>query len=374
MIIQNAKVFGDTGFEKRDLCIEGERIVTASEKQERECIDAERYYAVPGLIDVHLHGCIRHDFSSADVAGINEMLHYQAKNGVTGLCPTTMTLPEARIEDACKNVLAAGSKIGASILGIYLEGPLLSPRKAGAQNPEHMHRPDVEMFWRLQKASGGLAKVLAIAPELDGAMELIETLRDEVRCSIAHTTADYDTAMRAFDKGALQVTHLYNAMPAFLHREPGVVGAAFDSPQSMVELICDGIHVHPALVRATFKMFGDERIMMVSDSMMATGLEDGSYVLGDLPVTVIGNKAVLDGNGAIAGSVTNLMNCLRIAVKDMRISFHSAVKCASKNPARALGVEEDYGHLGAGAYADIVLLDEDLQIRKVILHGKDLAV
>ena len=255
-------------------------------------------------------------------------------------------------------------------MGINMEGPFISMEKKGAQNPEFIHKPDADMFYRLQEAAGGLVKLVDIAPEVDGAMECIEEINKDVRVSVAHTAADYDVAKKAFEKGARQVTHLYNGMNPFHHREPGVVGAACDNENVMVELIVDGIHSHPATVRTTFKMFGDDRIILISDSMMACGLEDGQYTLGGLDVTVRGNKATLTKEGNIAGSVTNLMNCVRCAVKKMDIPLESAIKCAAVNPAKAIGIYDRFGSLDTGKRANIVLLDKDLEVKYVIKDGK----
>ena len=200
-------------------------------------------------------------------------------------------------------------------------------------------------------------------------MEFIDACKDEVVISVAHTTADYDTAREAFERGARQVTHLYNAMPPFSHRAPGVIGAACDSDCN-VELICDGIHVHPSVIRTTFKMFGAERIIMISDSMEATGMADGEYSLGGQAVKVRGNLATLVEGGAIAGSATNLMNCLRYAVKTAQIPLEDAVGCTTRNPARAIGLYDEYGSIECGKYADLAILDQDLQICQVIKKGK----
>lgn len=368
MLIRNAAIFRDTGsFETGDIAVCGERICDVS--SDAETLDASGCYAIPGLIDIHLHGCVGFDFASASVDDIAEMTAYQASHGVTALCPTTLSMPEDLLCQACGRIAGSGNPVGADIVGINLEGPFLSSDRMGAQNPKYAHVPDSALFRRLQEASGHMVKLISIAPETSGAMEMIEALRDEVVCSVAHTTADYDTAMEAFARGARHVTHLYNAMPPFSHRAPGVVGAAFDTPDCMVELICDDVHIHPSVVRATFRMFGDDRIVMISDSMMAAGLLDGSYTLGDLPVTVKGNKAVLTEGGAIAGSVTNLMNCLRTAVDVMNVPLASAVKCASGNPAKAIGIFDTHGSLAVGKFADIVLLNPDLSVKHVILRG-----
>ena len=187
--------------------------------------------------------------------------------------------------------------------------------------------------------------------------------------SLAHTEADYDTAWKAFQAGASHVTHLYNAMPPFHHRNPGVIGAAFDSPDSRVELICDGIHLHPSVVRAAAKMFGEDRIILVSDSMMAAGLPDGTYALGGQEVHVTGKKAEL-ADGTIAGSVTNLMECMKNAVRDMKLPFEMAIKAAAVNPAKEIGIYDRYGSITARKIANIVLLDKEYNVRMVILKGQ----
>ena len=170
--------------------------------------------------------------------------------------------------------------------------------------------------------------------------------------------------------GAKHVTHLYNGMNDFYHRSPGVIGAACDNEDVTVELIVDGVHSHPSTVRTTFKMFGDDRIIMISDSMMACGLDDGQYTLGGLDVTVKGNVATLTKEGNIAGSVTNLMNCVRTAVKKMNIPLESAIKCAAVNPAKAIGIYDRFGSIEPGKIANLVLLDKNLEIKHIIKNGK----
>lgn len=372
MIVRGARVFSEFGgFEERDVYIDGEFFTDVPSGG--EVIDGAGCYAVPGFVDVHLHGCVGHEFSNGASADISQMTRYQASQGVTALCPTTLSQSEDALARACGEIAGSVLEDGAAVVGIHLEGPFVSPQKLGAQNGAFIRKPDAAMFRRLQKISGGMVKLLSMAPELEGAMETIAEIRDEVTCSIAHTTADYATATRAFECGARHVTHLYNAMPPFAHRDPGVIGAAFDWPDCMVELICDDVHIHPSVVRATFKMFGDDRIVMISDSMMATGLDDGEYELGGLPVRVRGNKATLIQGGAIAGSVTNLAKCVQTVVRVMGVSLYSAIKCATLNPARSIGVADMRGSVTPGKIADLVLLDERLDVRRVILRGTALA-
>ena len=253
-----------------------------------------------------------------------------------------------------------------------MEGPFISKAKKGAQDAAHILKPDAELFRKLQKEAKGLIKLVDIAPEEEGAMEFIKELKDEVHISFAHTMADYNTAKQGYDLGACHATHLYNAMPPLSHREPGVIGAALDSEHVKVELICDGVHVHPAVVRATFELFGDDRIVMISDSMRATGLGDGIYTLGGQDVKVAGKVAKLVSDGALAGSVTNLMDCVRAAVLDMKIPLESAVACATMNPAKSVGLYDQYGSITVGKAGNLVLLDPDLSLKAVILNGRRL--
>lgn len=368
MIIKNALVFTENaGFVKKDLYIDGDKISDGT-SSEAEIIDAEGLYAIPGLIDIHMHGCVGYDFCDGTKEAVQAIADYESSCGVTSMAPATMTLGYEELTNIFKNAASYQSDHGAGLVGINMEGPYLSHAKKGAQNEAYLISPDLEHFRAMQQLAGGLIKMVAIAPEEAGAMEFISAVKDEVVVSVAHTTADYNTATQAFKAGASNVTHLYNAMPPFSHREPGVVGAALDAEHVKVELICDGIHISPSVIRATFKMFGDDRIIMVSDSMMATGLKDGEYSLGGQKVFVSGQKATLS-DGTIAGSTTNLMACMRTAVS-MGIPLESAVKCASVNPAKQIGIYGEYGSLTPGKYADIVLLTPELEIHKVILKGK----
>ena len=253
-----------------------------------------------------------------------------------------------------------------------MEGPFVAHCKKGAQNGAYICKPDIAMFDRLNGASGNMVKLIAIAPEEEGAMEFIEKKHGEVVISLAHTAADFDTAAEAFGKGASHVTHLYNAMNPYTHRAPGLVGAAVDSPWAEAELICDGVHIHPAAVRTTLKMFGDGRVIFISDSMMATGLEDGDYSLGGQAVKVVGNLATL-ADGTIAGSATNLMDCMRTAVLKMGVPLETAVKCAAVNSAKSVGIYHEFGSITPGKCANVVLLQKDgLSVKQVVLEGKPL--
>lgn len=368
MIIKNADVFCEDGvFRSKDICTDGE--VFSSSSLDDQILDAEGCYAIPGLVDIHFHGCVGYDFCDGTEEAIQNMAAYEAENGVLAICPATMTLAEDKLMTIAEAAAGYKDGVGADLVGINMEGPFINEAKKGAQNPAYIHAPDVDMYRRLQRASNGLFKLVDIAPETEGAMDFIRQVKDEAVISIAHTAADYDTAVEAIEHGVSHVTHLYNAMPGYSHRAPGVIGAACDYGLN-VELICDGIHIHPSAVRTTFKMFGDDHIILISDSMMATGMDDGTYQLGGQDVKVVGNRATLAEGGAIAGSATNLMDCLRTAVKNMGIPLESAVKCASQNPARSIGVNDKYGSISDGKYANVVILDRELNIKAIIQKGK----
>ncbi|SFG54107.1 N-acetylglucosamine 6-phosphate deacetylase [Lachnospiraceae bacterium C7] len=370
MVIENVKAFlPRAGFKKVDITIEDERIVKIKENNKAET-GAEKY-AIPGLCDIHFHGAMHHDFGDADLAGLNEIAKYEAENGILAMAPATMTFNEEKLNTIVDVANEYKNTIGqADLVGINMEGPFVSPEKLGAQNPKYLMNPDIEMFKRLQERSKGKFKLVDMAPELDGAMEFIEELKDEVRISIAHTCAEYDTATKAFEKGATHLTHIYNAMPGIHHRKPGPVIAAYEN-NSEAELIADGLHIHPAMVRFTFDMFGEDRMILISDSMMACGLPDGEYELGNQAVTVKNAKATLTKDDSVlAGSVANLFECMKTAATKMHIPMEWAIKAASINPAKSIGIDKDYGSIEVGKYGNIILTDEKLNISEIIQKGE----
>lgn len=368
MKIKHASVYGeDNKFSVRDIYMDGDYFSENSSSGEE--FDATGLIAIPGLTDIHFHGCMGHDFCDGTHEAMRAIAQYEASIGVTSIVPATMTLGEDKLTDIFR---AAGSfqcEKGAMLMGIDMEGPFVSMAKKGAQNGTYIRKPDVAMFRRMNDLSGGLIKIVAIAPEEEGAIDFIRETKNETILSIAHTTADYATAMEAFQNGASHVTHLYNAMPPLQHRDPGVIGAAADS-DCRVELICDGVHIHASVIRTTFKIFGDDSVILISDSMMATGLSDGEYSLGGQAVKVVGNRATLE-SGTIAGSATNLMDCLRHVVS-IGIPLETAVKCAAVNPAKEVGIYDQVGSITSGKYANLVLLDQDLKLVKVFVKGKEI--
>lgn len=375
MIIKNAMVYTPQHvFAKGDIVIRGGRIAFGVAPQlHEEIIDAEGLYALPGLLDLHFHGAVGHDFCDASEEAIQALADFEASKGVLAICPATMTYSEEILGGIMDAAAAHKNGRGADLVGINMEGPFISPDKIGAQNPKYLHKADVDMFRRLQERAGGLIKLVDMAPEEDGALDFIARCRGEVRISIAHTCTSYETAKKAFAAGASHMTHLYNAMPGITHREPGPIIAALED-HAEVELITDGVHIHPAMVRFTFNTFGADRVVLIADSMMACGLPDGQYSLGGQAVTVKGPRATLTEHpGVIAGSATCLYDCMRRAVLDMGVPLESAVRAASENPARSIGVESDYGSLAAGRYGNVILADRELNIQKVIQKGQVIA-
>ena len=372
--IKNVKVFTEQQiFQEGSIFIEDGLFTGVSHKPE-EIIDGQGCYAVPGLIDIHFHGCMGYDFCDGTIEALEAIARYEASMGVTAIAPAAMTLPVEQLEKILANAAEYKEKSGrkadeADLRGVHMEGPFISKCKEGAQDQAYIIPGDVEIFRRFQKAAKGLVKFIAVAPEEEGALAVVEQLKDEAVVSVAHTNADYDSAMAAFQKGAAHAVHLYNAMPPFTHREPGVVGAVSDSGHVTAELICDGIHIHPAVVRATFRMLGSGRIILISDSMRAAGMPDGEYTLGGQAVQVSGGRAVLASSGALAGSAVNLMECMKTAVKKMGIPLEQAVACASVNPAKRLGEYDRYGSISPGKKANVVLLDHDLNLKAVIKDG-----
>ena len=367
MIIKNGKVFTEEGtFVEKELYIDGDKI---SSTVIGEVIDATGLYVIPGLTDIHFHGCVGYDFCDGTPEALENMAVYELSNGVTTICPASMTFSEEQLTNIFANAANYKSEKGATLVGINMEGPFISMAKKGAQNGKYIHKPDIEMFNRLQAEAGGLFKLVDIAPEEDGAMEFIKAKKDEVVISLAHTNADYDTAKAAIEAGVTHVTHLYNAMNPITHRNPGPIIAASDDDVCEAELICDNVHIHPAVVRNTLKMFGEDRVIFISDTMMAAGLADGMYELGGQPVIVKGNLAALE-DGTIAGSNTNLMKCMVTAVKEMDIPLATAVRCAAVNSAKSVGIYDKYGSITPGKVANAVLLRKsDLSVEKVILKG-----
>ena len=376
MLIKNGLIFDlQEGFQLRDLCTDGKTISAAS--TDDTVLDGEGCYVIPALVDVHFHGAMGEDFSDATPDGLQKIADYELSEGVMYICPAGMTLPEETLTDICKTAkaFAETQTEGAELVGIHLEGPFLSEGKKGAQNGAYLRDPNAAMLLRLQEASGGLVRLVTMAPERDGAMEMIAAaVENGITASVGHTTANYEIAKAAFDAGARHCTHLYNGMNSLHHREPTVLGAAFDHPEVRAEIICDGIHIHPTVIRMTWALYGAERMVLISDSLRCCGMADGQYMLGGQEIVVKGNRATLaDNPNTLAGSNTSLLGCMKTAIK-FGIPVADAVRAASYNPAAAIGMTDRLGTLDIGKDASFLLLDkETLDVKAMVFKGQKIA-
>ncbi len=355
----------DGSFLEQALYINDHRLVDKAEYQDDgKVIDAEGLLVLPGLVDIHSHGAAGEDFSDGNPEGLKKILQYEKRCGITSYCPTSMTFPKERLRQIFASIKGAQTEEGAKVVGINMEGPFLDPAKKGAHVEEWIAAPDAAFVRELNQEVDGLVRLVTLAPNMEGAEEFIKEMHEEVCISLGHTAADYDCASGAMKLGAHHVTHLYNAMQPFGHRAPGLIGAAMDDPECMVELICDGYHIHPSAIRAAFRLFGPERVILISDSMRATGMENGTYELGGQEVTVKDRKAVLK-DGTLAGSATNLYGCMCKAI-EFGIPLEQAIMAATANPARSIGIFDRVGSIRIGKQADLLLVSENLELKRVI--------
>lgn len=389
MKITNAKVYGeDHRFHNGEVIIADEKIEAVRLRQglmdrvgrgiqeNRDEIDAQGCYLIPGLIDLHFHGALGYDVCDATEEAFREIARYELKSGITSICPATLTLPEETLIQTLTvgRHYAEAKDDGAELLGFNMEGPFISPVKKGAQNENYIKKCDAAMVDRFLEASGGLVKIIGLAPEENpDFVDYIRAVKDRVKISLAHTNADYETATAAFAAGASHAVHLYNAMTDLEHKSPGVVGAVFDHRHVTSELICDGIHVHPAAIRTAFRELSPERITLISDSLRSTGMPDGTYDLGGQEVEKSGAVCTVKATGALAGSVSNLFGCMTKVAKTMELPLEFAVRCATETPAKILGVFDRLGSIRHGKQADLLLLNHDLTLLRVIKRGKAIA-
>lgn len=375
MRFQNANVFlSDQGFVHADFTVEEGvfgKILPAGGAG-GEGVDLEGAFVIPGLIDIHTHGNSGADFSDGDDDGLRKMAAYLAQNGVTGFAPASMTLPYDVLEQAyltARRLRDEGPEGCATLLGINMEGPFFSEKKKGAQNAAYLRNPDWEAFEHLYEVSDGLIRIADLAPELPGAVAFTEKAAKLCTVSVAHTDASYDEAVAVYEAGATHLTHLFNAMPGIHHRKPGVIGAASERENVYAELICDGQHVHPSAVRMAFCLFPG-RICLISDALRCCGMPDGQYTLGGQDVFLKDGIARLE-DGTIAGSAATLWQCLQNAVR-FGIPRDEAIRAATENPARQLGVLDRVGTIAPGKQADFVVCDGDLNRKQVWLRGRKL--
>ena len=378
MIIKNGQVFNSNGrFIPADVELAGDRIVKvapAGTLHGDEELDAAGKYVTPGFVDIHIHGAAGSDFCDGMDGSdkyVRAMQKYLGSQGVTSFLGTTMAFSEEildRIFDTARPIFGQEG-YGAVLRGVNMEGPFFNKAKKGAQAEEYIIDPDWEMFQRLWERSGHNIRLVDVAPELPGALEFAQKASKLCTLSIAHTCATYEEATAAFANGFTHTTHLFNAMPAFTHRAPGVVGAASDFAEH-IEMICDGIHLNPSVVRAVFNMFGPDRVCIISDAMQACGMPNGEYSLGGQKVFMTDGLATL-ADGTIAGSATCQAEGFRRAVK-FGVPLESALKAATINPAKAAGLYDEVGSIAVGKRADVLVLGADLHPEHIFIGGKEL--
>ncbi len=373
MILKNAEVFnGDFEKIRADVKIDGEKISKIGNFSSEDGLDLTGLVVMPGLIDIHIHGCGGADTGDATPEALETMSQTLVKNGVTSFCPASMTLSFEELTKIFANIDAMKDKVGgAYIHGANMEGPYIAMSKKGAQNPLYVRNPDKEEFKKLYEGCNGAIRVVDIAPECDGGDEFIKEIQPICPVSIAHTDAGYDEAVHAIELGVRHITHLFNAQSGLHHRKPGVVGAAFDVGRAngvRAELICDGFHIHPATLRIAFREMGEDGTVIISDSMKAAGCPDGDYDLGGQPVYVRDGKALL-ADGTIAASTSNVYKELKNVIS-FGIPEKQAVKSATINPAKAIRVDDKTGSIEEGKLADILVVDKDYNIKLVIVKGE----
>lgn len=341
-------------FVRADIKTEGDSIVGVGKFDGDDVVDCTDKVILPGFIDIHIHGCNNADCTDGRADSVLRMSEYLASRGVTSFCPATMTIPAEDIKKSFRYISdAMGNEKGAYIQGINMEGPFISKEKKGAQAAENILPPDIKLFNELSDICH--ISLVDVAPETDGAESFIIEAKNKCVVSAAHTVAGYDKAMESFEWGVSHCTHLFNAMTQMSSREPGLVGAAFDSDTVTAELICDGIHISPATLRTAFRVLGKDRTVVISDAMMASGLPEGEYTLGGQ--RVIKTDAARLPDGTLAGSATDLFEEFGNLVNRFDIPLEQAVRSVSINPARVIGADGETGSIKAGKKADFLITD-----------------
>lgn len=373
MLLKNGTVFMDNGmFAPGDIRIRDGKITEIGPdlpEDGEDVLHVQGKKVLPGLLDIHTHGCGMKDFCEGTPEAFDTLASEYIKHGITTVCPTSMTLPPERLEQIYRayNGWMETDHPGSRLIGINMEGPFISIAKKGAHRAEYVIPADIDTFNRLNKASGNRIRLVDVAPEIDGNMDFIRAVKEICTVSVAHTNATYEQVMEAYAAGASSTTHLFNGMSGFSHRSPGAVGAAFDS-EAYAELICDGEHVLPPVIRTAVKILGPDRLVIISDSLMAAGMPEGTVCkLGADEVMIQGGKAVLP-NGTIAGSIVNILEEIR-RLLSFGIDEVTAIKGATINPARAIGIDHLTGSLTPGKWADILVLNPDYTPFLVLRDG-----
>jgi N-acetylglucosamine-6-phosphate deacetylase len=365
------------------LLVEDGKIIGLGPRDEvRVPADAVHYAAgdkivVPGFVDIHVHGAGGHDVMEANARALDRITSTLARYGTTSILATTVTAP---VEETCHSLqgiaryirnhekMGESTRPAAEILGIHLEGPFINKARRGVHPPDAIARPSAEALAQFREAADGLVKILTIAPELPGALELIASaVAEGVVVAVGHTDADYEQTRAAFSAGARHAVHFFNAMRPFTHRDPGVIGAVLTEPEMTAEVIADGVHVSGPAIQVLIGTKGFHTVLLASDGTSATGMPDGNYRLGTMEVSVKGGVC-RNSEGKLAGSTLTLDRALRYLV-ELGVPFIEAVRMATVLPARRIGLAGKKGILAIGADADLVVLTQDLRVDAVMTRG-----
>lgn len=369
MLFKNAVIFYDGNFKKLDVKTENGIFSEIGENLSSEnSVDLSGKMLLPGLIDIHTHGCMGYDFSSASVSEMEKMCEFYGHNGITSVLATSMTMDYECYKQAMITIHKAmeSDLKGSNILGINMEGPFLGVDKKGAHDAQYLSPIDFEKFDELDVLSGNNIRLVDIDPLLGSSIEFIKKYSRTKTLSLAHTSCSYDMANEAIQAGASHVTHLFNAMNGLHHREPGIVGAVSDN-NIQAEIICDGIHIHPSVIRLMFKLDA-EKMILISDSMCAAGLNDGNYELGGQKVIVVDKKATL-ADGTIAGSTTTVYQAMKNAIR-FGVQKEQAILSATLIPAKSVKLDNLVGSIEVGKRADLLVFSPNFDLQQVYIAGE----
>ncbi|MEK4881895.1 MULTISPECIES: N-acetylglucosamine-6-phosphate deacetylase [Paenibacillus] len=329
---------------------------------------------IPGFVDVHVHGGAGYDFMYSDTESLNAITKFHSSQGTTTMLATTMTASKSAIDQVFSEVSAyrAAEMPYTQIAGMHLEGPFISPKWSGAQNPEHIVPANIEWLAQWENDYPGMIRQVTLAPEREGALEAILWLRKHgITAALGHTDASFEEVIAAADAGLNQAVHMFNAMTPLHHRKPGAAGAILFDKRIRAEIIADGIHVHPAAISILTRLKKENNLLLITDAMSATGLSDGEYTIGDLPVLVQDGIATLKDNpAALAGSTLTMIRGFRYLIQEVGLSLEEASRAASLTPATSIGMERSIGSLEAGKRGDILRLDAEFNIRGVWIGGR----
>ncbi len=380
-LISNIRVYGENQvYSEGYVLLHKDKIIEVGSMEELELNESveiikydESYSLIPGMIDLHIHGAAGADTMDATIDAINTISKFLPREGTTSFLATTMTSTKDKIENALRNIGEYQNLVSepsqAEVLGVHLEGPFISPKRAGAQHPDHIILPDVELFIKWQSVSGDHIKLVTLAPEQPGGKELVTYLKNtNVRASIGHSDAVYTEVIDSISAGVTHATHLFNGMRGLHHREPGVVGGALINKEIMCEIIVDGIHIHPEMVKFIFNYKGKDGLILITDAIRAKGLGNGRYDLGGQEVTVTNNQARLE-DGTLAGSILKFNQALRNMTTFTGCSISDLIQMGSVNPAKQIHVFDRKGSIKIGKDADLVIINQDLEVVMTFCRG-----